>query len=143
MAVAARETTRAARKKLLLLLDAAAVELTDERSKSDLVVALFSVGMAVAFCDGHVADSELAEIDAFVADAGSSGMPSHVKGRITRLRNSPPSFEAAMRQVAKVDSSLWDVFDVVIELVTGADGVIHKDEILLQEAWERWRQARR
>ena len=139
MAVAGRGTVRAARRMLILRLDAAAMELTDERSKSDLVVALFSVGMAVAFCDGHVDDSELAEINAFVADAGSSGMPPHVKGQITRLRNRPPSFEAAMKQVAKVDSSLWDLFDVVIELVTGADGVIHEEEVRLQQSWERWR----
>ena len=74
-----------------------------------------------------------------MADAGSSGMPPHVKGQITRLRNRPPSFEAAMKQVAKVDSSLWDLFDVVIELVTGADGVIHEEEVRLQQSWERWR----
>jgi prepilin-type processing-associated H-X9-DG protein len=141
--MAQQGTMQAARTRLLSQLDAAALELTDDQSKSDLVIALFSVGMAVAFCDGHVADSELAEINTFVSDAGSSGMPPHLKGRITRLRNRPPSFEAAMKQVAKVDSSLWDLFDVVIELVTGADGVIHKEEIRLQKAWEAWRDAQR
>ncbi len=120
-------------------LDAAEAALTTTRSRCDLVIALFAVGMAAAFCDRHVAGSELAEIDGFVADAATSGMPPHLKGRITRLRNHPPSLEAAMKQVAKVDPGLWDLFGWVIELVIGADGVIRDEEIALRQAWEEWR----
>lgn len=142
MTIVQQGTVEATRARLLERLEGAELVLIDDRSRCDFVIALFALGMAAAFCDGHVADSELAEIDRFVADAATSGMPPHVKGRITRLRNRPPTFDGAMKQVAKVDPWLWDLFGTVIELVIGADGVIRDEEVQLQESWERWRAAR-
>ena len=59
------------------------------------IVALTAIGMATASADGEVSSVEVEEMDEFISGVSKSALPSVVKGKITRMRNNPPTFEKA------------------------------------------------
>ncbi len=124
-------------KKMLSALDEAEKRLQADKEYFNLLLALTAMGIATANADGKISDEELVELDEFVAGVGNSKLPPHVKGAITKMRNSPPTFSTAMCYVEKVDKNSWPLFEEVIKVVAAADGKTDKRENYLLEAWRR------
>lgn len=121
--------------RLVSALGEAEQRLGEDHSYFDLLIAMYAVGVAVAACDGSIADEERRDIQEFVAGVGCSELPSHVKERIAELEAAPPEFATAMALVGRVDRRSWDLFDDVIDLVAGSDGVVCAKEAAFREAW--------
>ena len=112
-------------------------KLHDDKSYFQLLIALFAVGMATAVADGDASDEEMADLEEFVAGIGHSNLPPHVKGAITRLRNSPPNFATAMKHVSKLENVDLGLFESVIEIVSASDGMVSKQEMALLTAFRQ------
>ena len=100
------------------------------------IVALTAVGLATANADGEVSQIEIEEMDEFISGVSKSALPSTVKGKITRMRNNPPSFEKAIKEVKKLSAYNPDDFRTVIELVAASDNCITAEEKNLLELWD-------
>lgn len=122
-------------KKMLSALDMAEKRLQADKEYFNLLLALTAMGIATANADGKISDDELVELDEFVAGVGNSKLPPHVKGAITKLRNTPPTFNTALRYVEKVDKGSWPLFEEVIKVIAAADGKTDKKEKALLEEW--------
>ena len=123
--------------KLLRALKEAEERLGDDKSYFQLLIALFAVGMATANADGHISDEEMVDLEEFVAGIGHSNLPPHVKGAITRLKNSPPSFATAMKHVSKLENVDLSLFEAVIEVVSASDGKVSEQESALLSAFRK------
>ena len=123
--------------KLVSALQEAEERLHEDKMYFQLLVALFAVGMATAVADGDVSEEERADLDEFVAGIGYSKLPPHVKGAITRLRNSPPSFTTAMKHVSKLENIDLSLFESVIEVVSASDGRVSGQESALLTAFRQ------
>lgn len=124
-------------RRMVAALKKAEERLKDDKDYFNLLIAMTAIGIATANADGKISNDELIEIDEFCAGVGHSKLPPHVKGAITRLRNSPPTFNTAMRYVEKIDKRSWSLFEEVIKVVIAADGKTDKREAALLEAWKR------
>lgn len=109
--------------------------LKDDQSYFRLLIALFAVGMATANADGKISEEELQELEEFTAGIGCSKLPSHVKGMITKLKNTPPSFNTAMNYVKKAGGVDLSLFEAVIEVVAASDGRVDEQEKALLAAF--------
>ena len=64
----------------------------------EYIVGAFALGICVANCDGSIDESEITEINEFIAGIMASDMPGDIKDAINKLRNNPPSiYEATLR----------------------------------------------
>lgn len=124
-------------RKMLAGLKEAEKRLKDDKDYFNLLLAMTAMGMATANADGKVSAKEHDEIDEFVAGIGHTKLPAHVKSAITRMRNTPPTFNTAMRYVQKVDEKDWPLFEEVIKVVIDADDKTDKREVAFLEAWRR------
>lgn len=104
----------------------------------DYIVALTSVGMACAACDGLISKVEQTEILEYVAGIASSKLPVSVKKRIEAITMSKVSFNTAFALAQPFMKSSQDKknFQDVIELTMAADGHISEKEQLFLEAWK-------
>lgn len=97
------------------------------------VVAMFGVGLAVAYVDGHLAQEEQKAIQEFVFGASKSALPPSARRAINALQAKPPSFTKAV-QMAQKAGVRRDVVDAIIELVASADQkyVAQEEQLVLQ-----------
>ena len=123
--------------KLVVALKDAEGKLLDDKSYFQLLIALFAVGMATANADGNVSEEELADLEQFAAGIGHSNLPPHVKGMFTRLKNKPPTFNAAMQYVNKLDTVDVSLFQKVIEIVSASDGIVTAEETAMLAAFNQ------
>jgi tellurite resistance protein len=124
--------------KLVAALGEAEKRLKDDQDYFNLLIALFSVGIAVANCDGDIAPEEMKDIEEFIAGLGCAHLPPHVKGMITRLKSNPPNFNTAMTHVEKVHKDSRKLFSQVIEIASRADGTIREEEVAFMNAWQQY-----
>ena len=113
--------------------------LRSEEAYHRLLVAVFAVGMATANADGEVSPEEREDIKAFVDGIVDSELPPVVKGMVTRLRNHPPTFAAAMRHVSRAEPVDWDLLESVIRVVSRSDGRSTREEEALLQAFRGMR----
>lgn len=109
--------------------------LKDERDYFNLLIAMTAVGVAAANADGKISEAEIVEIDGFCGNVRTSSLPPHIKGRITHIRNNPPTLEGISCHISKVDKRSWPLFEHVIMLVTAADGKVNQRERKMLELW--------
>ncbi|NOI69606.1 TerB family tellurite resistance protein [Vibrio owensii] len=98
------------------------------------IIAMESVAMACANCDGEISESERENIELFIGGVVGSELPQDVKTKIEGIYKKPPTpAEAfALANRSGVDVS---VFNEIIELVMHADGVQHENEKAFLDAW--------
>ncbi|WP_052470670.1 TerB family tellurite resistance protein [Vibrio owensii] len=104
----------------------------------DYLIALTSVGMACASCDGHISQEEQTEIQEFVAGIASSKLPDSVKKRIKDITNDQISLNTAFELAKPFMKSAKDKQDFldVIEMTMEADGYVSGKEKLFLESWK-------
>lgn len=103
----------------------------------NFIIASTAFGMAIANADGKISDEELIEINEFIGGVASSNYPEHIVSIITQLRNSPPSFNEAMKYLEKVNVSNYQSIRSLIEVVIESDGIIHEKEKAFLCAYDR------
>lgn len=118
------------------------IKLKEMKSRSEdseayfkFLIALVAVGMATANADGEICAQELQEIEEFTAGVGCSELPAHVKEAITKLKNTPPSFNTAMNYVWEAGNVDLSLFEAVIEVVSASDGRFDEKEKALLVAF--------
>ncbi|CAE6879551.1 TerB family tellurite resistance protein [Vibrio parahaemolyticus] len=104
----------------------------------DYLVALTTVGMACAACDGHIDPVEREDIDLFVAGIAGTKLPDSVKNRIQEVTKSTPSFNTAYEAAKPFMKTAEDKqnFIDVIESTIYADGDVHEREERFLDAWK-------
>ena len=112
--------------------------LKDVEKHYQLVIALTAIGMAAANADGSVDESETAEMDEYISGIAALNLPAKVKARIEYLHHHPPTFDAAMEEVTKLDRNglPLDAFRQLIVDVIGADGVVVASEKIFLARWD-------
>ena len=124
--------------KLKVALEQQERHFSSHKEYEDYIVALTSVGMACAACDGIISKVEQTEIREYVAGIASSKLPISVKKRIEAITMSKVSFNTAFALAQPFMKSSQDKkdFQDVIELTMIADGHISEKEQLFLEAWK-------
>ena len=101
-----------------------------------LIIALSAIGMATANADGVVSQSEINDMDEFIAGISKTGLPESVKRKLLAMRANPPSFTEAVQEVKKLSSYNPADFRDVIEVVSASDGYISSEERKFLQQWD-------
>ncbi len=109
--------------------------LSESEDYFKLLIAMETVGLACAACDGEIAPEERQEIDEFIAGISSSELPSNVKREIEAIANNPPNITTAFQLASSVGLDSFDLFNEIIEVVMHADGYVHENEKDFVNAW--------
>ncbi len=100
------------------------------------IVAMFGVGLAVAYCDGHLAPEEQEELVNILAGKSAASYPAEITNAIELLEKNPPSFEKAVREAENAGVP-QAVIDGIIIATVYADNVTAPQEQALISQWER------
>jgi uncharacterized tellurite resistance protein B-like protein len=115
------------------------IKIKENNAFEEYTVAMFAVAFSVAKCDGQISADEVREIEEFISGETFSELPTSVKSKIEKLKNSPPNFNTAMEYVKKVNKESWDIFDNIIQLAMYADGIVHENETAYINAWKNFK----
>lgn len=99
------------------------------------IVAMFTVGISVAACDGHIAEIEKLHIDGFILGKACKNLPKTVRDGIEEKYRNPPSVNVAFN-IAKMSGLDMELFDEIICVVTMADSIRHEKEEAYAYVWE-------
>jgi uncharacterized tellurite resistance protein B-like protein len=100
------------------------------------IIATTAIGISMANADGEISEEERLELDEFVGGIAQSNYPEHIKDSIHDIYKNPPSFNAAIQHLEKVNPSNYESIKDMLELVMEADGVIHEKEKAFLSAFE-------
>jgi uncharacterized tellurite resistance protein B-like protein len=100
------------------------------------IIATTAIGISMANADGEISEEERLELDEFVGGIAQSNYPEHIKDIIHDIYKNPPSFNAAIQHLEKVNPSNYESIKDMLELVMEADGVIHEKEKAFLSAFE-------
>ena len=98
------------------------------------LVGLFAISMAVANAAGVISEEEKADLDQLVSGISSSSLPPHITGLITRLRNTPPSFDLAMSKAKDYGCTTEDI-DAVVNIISNSDNIITPEAEVFMYKW--------
>ncbi len=115
-------------------LEVALAKLRENSDFYNILIAMESVAIACANCDGHIDEKERAQIEMFLQGASRSALPTHVKRVLEDIYQNPPTPNEAFK-LAKESGLDTNVFNEIIEVVMHADGVQHKSEQAFLDAW--------
>ncbi|GMM87295.1 TerB family tellurite resistance protein [Vibrio fortis] len=104
----------------------------------DYLIALTTVGMACAACDGVIDPAEKQDINEFITGIAGTKLPESVKTRILEITESLPTFNTAFKAAEPYMNSDEDKqnFIDVIESTMYADGNVSEREERFLEAWK-------
>lgn len=100
------------------------------------LIASYGIGIAVANCDGHIAEEEKKDLEMFVQGISESKLPDTLKNKIKSMYDNPINFNEALELVKKVNSDEWCYFTSIIELIIESDEQIKPEEQQLMSAWQ-------
>ncbi|EIC9816632.1 TerB family tellurite resistance protein [Vibrio alginolyticus] len=109
-------------------------KLSENADFYNALIAMESVAMACASCDGNIDENERAQIEMFIHGASSVSLPEHVKVKLEDIYHNPPTPNEAFK-LAKESGLDTEVFNEIIEVVMHADGVQHENEEAFLDAW--------
>lgn len=107
------------------------------------IICLIAVGVAMAACDGDVDENEVRDLREYVLGAMGGALPAHIENKIGELFKTPPRFEQAMLYVAKLDQEVWPMIDIILAVVSEADGEVLKSERHFLQQWEAYKAMRK
>ncbi len=122
-------------KEYLVTLEKGITQQKEMRNYVNLVIALFAVGMTTADSNGKPSRDQILQIEEFVVGVAHSDFPPYAKGIMTKMKNSPPTFNEAMRYVNRLDNIDNNLFESVIEVVSATDGTPSKKERAVLDAF--------
>lgn len=101
----------------------------------DGIVAMSAVGIACANSDGNIADEERQDIEEFIAGVSHNELPTNIKEKIENMWVNPPSVNTAFELANNLGLDSLELFSEIIEITIHADGDVHDDELVFQQAW--------
>ncbi len=108
------------------------------QDREDYLMAIITVGMACAACDGEIDPDEEKDIKEFVLGACQLGLSESIKNRIKEVTESSPSLNTAF-EIAKpfmdTEEAKQNFLDV-IELAMHADNFVSEREKRFLESWK-------
>lgn len=105
----------------------------------DYIIALQTVGLACAVCDGRITKAEREEIDEFIAGVASSKLPDSVKQKIAKVAKTRPTIDTAFelaKPFMKTAEQRQD-FEDLIESTMLADNRVHPKEEAFLKNWKK------
>lgn len=112
----------------------------DANKYFDAIVAIFSVGVSVANCDGHISSEELSDIHDFISIIGESNIPLYVNEKIMSIYQNPLNISEAF-ELAKNSCVPMRIFDEFIQMVIDSDNVVHANEKVFIQSWNSLKMA--
>lgn len=103
------------------------------------IIAMEAVGVACAACDGHFSENEKEEIGEFVKGMMEQSIPEHVKEKIQKVYNNPPTLKEAF-ELAKKSGLALEEYEDLIKYVIEIDGATPEEEAFLH-GWHQLRAA--
>ena len=103
-------------------------------------LAIYSLSISIAYCDGIFSKEEQEIINKFIKEIYKSNCGEAFKSKIKEIYENPPTFENVVRDyITKVDDNKWNIFDEVIEEVIKADDEKSKEEEEYRNKWEEYK----
>ncbi len=103
------------------------------------ILAMYAVAFSVANCDGEVQPEEMKEIDCFIIGKTYNNLSDYMKSRIHYFKNFPPTFNAAMCYVKRLNKQSWGIFDKVIEIAMRENKFVRLQENSFRNAWQKFK----
>lgn len=114
----------------------------EQRKTEQFIICLIAAGVAMAACDGKINKDEVRDLREYVLGASEHKLPSHLENKIEQLLNAPPSFEQAILYVETLDQEIWPMIDIILKVVSEADGEVLKSERIFLQQWEAYKATR-
>lgn len=127
------------KKEVLQLAGKIAKYYNEQRKSEQFIICLIAAGVAMAACDGNINEDEVRDLREYVLGASEHRLPSHIESKIEQLLNAPPSFEQAILYVETLDQEIWPMIDIILEVVSEADGEVLKSERTFLKQWESYK----
>ncbi len=110
--------------------------LKEHEKHTNLILALSSLGCAMANADGEISPKEIIELNEFVGGISSQGYPTHIVEQIEEMISNPPTFNEAMKHLIKVDTIKYPEIRNFLVMVMESDSVVHKKEEAFIKAFD-------
>jgi len=118
--------------------------MNDAKKRDELLIAGTALGIAVAQCDGEIAEEELLEMQTFLGDINNMPhIPDATKGRISMIIDMKPDLKTSLNFLNKVDNECLEFLDEMINVMIMADGEVHPAEVELKKQWKSYISERR
>lgn len=115
------------------------IMMKDISYREQFIITAFALGICCANADGHICESEMAELDLLIAGIGTSNKLSKLtKEKISEMRTNPPNINTVWTLIKKHkfnDEEHIDIFNTIIEVIVISDGVKKHSEIEFIESW--------
>lgn len=125
--------------KVVKAMDKQTAHFSSHQDYFDYIIALQTVGLACAVCDGRITAEERAEIDEFIAGIASSKLPDSIKQKIAKVAKTRPTIDTAFelaKPFMKTAEQRQD-FEDLIESTMLADNHIHPKEEAFLKNWKQ------
>ena len=99
------------------------------------ILAMTAVGIACANSDGDIADEEREEINDFITGVAGDKLPIHIKEQVEQMWTNPPNVNTAFELANNLGLDSLELFSEIIDITIHADGNVHEDELVFQQAW--------
>jgi len=99
------------------------------------ILAMTAVGIACANSDGDIADEERKEINEFITGVAGDKLPTYIKEQVEQMWINPPSVNTAFELANNLGLDSLELFSEIIEITIHADGDVHENELVFQQAW--------
>jgi len=125
--------------KLAEALNAQAAHFKSHQDYFDYIIALQTVGLACAACDGHISEEERSDIDDFIAGVSSTKLPESIIKRIYEVSLTHPTIDTAfeLAQPFMETPEQREIFENLIELTMAADEHIDSKEEAFFKTWKQ------
>lgn len=110
--------------------------LKEHEKHTNLILALYALGCAMANADGEISNEEIEELNEFVGGLSSQGYPTHIVEQIKDMISNPPTFSEAMKHLEKIDAIEFPELRNLLVMVMESDGVVHKKEEAFLKAFD-------
>ena len=111
--------------------------MSDAKKRDEFLIAGTALGIAVAQCDGEIAEEELLEMQTFIGDINNMPhIPDATKGRISMIVEMKPDLKTSFSFLDKVDNESLEFLDKMVDVMIMADGKLHDAELTLKREWK-------
>lgn len=118
--------------------------ISEQARRERTLLALFSIGIAAAACDGQIQEQERRDLEAIILGVSAKFVSPQLRAEINRLLAEPPTFGDAVRGLEELeDPEVYPLVDTIIEVAVMADGRMTDGKINFCNAWGRYRGARK
>lgn len=103
----------------------------------DYILAAYSVGLAIANCDGPMSPEEQKDVELIISGESVQALPPSTKKEIFALTQNPPCFNTAIKYVLDARLDYLDSYEEIMYEIAHANGTCSTQKYAFIQAWNK------